>query len=164
MLTNDAVRLIANLQNENRRLKSKQTIMGSTVKTGSSSIGPLKITPLVAGTGSLSYYTVGTITMTLDPLDDGVTDPIMTFNIVCSTSSISGIDISNNAPQFPAGMGGFGFGFAVTSVSGNAAVAKYCLNHNYQQAEDGTPLYLYIFASGTSLLTYAEATWNNITT
>lgn len=164
MLTNDAVRLISNLKNENRRLKSKQTIMGSTVKTASSSIGPLKMTPLVAGTGSISYYTVGEISMTLQPLDDGVTDPIMTFNIVITTDQNNPLDTSKQAPQFPAGMGGFSFGCAVANVSGNSAVARYCLNHNYQQAEDGIPFYLFIYASGTSELTYAQATWNNITT
>ena len=144
------IRQISEIKKENRRLKSKQTILGSTVATASSAIGSIEIniargTPLTA--------VIGSLTARLEGLDGASINsaPMMTFNVLASTSANIIVGY-NDLQQYPA-QGGLSFNWAPASIT-DKGVAKinFILTLNYDIATKGGNIYLQLFASGPAVL------------
>lgn len=155
MLTNSMIRQISEIKKENRRLKSKQTILGSTVATGSSAIGPIDIN-IARGTPQNSVI-IGSLTARLEGLDGASIDsaPMMTFNVLASTSApiIAGY---NDLRQYPT-QGGLSFNWAPVSITDNGvAVINFILTLSYDIASKGGTIYLQLYASGPALLKSVE--------
>lgn len=152
MLTNSMVRQIAEIKKENRRLKSKQTILGSTVATASSAIGSIEI-KIASGT-SQNAVIIGTLTARLEGLDGASIDsaPMMAFNVLAGTSANIIVGY-NDLQQYPA-QGGLSFNWAPASITDKGvAVINFILTLNYDIATNGGKIYLQLFASGPALLT-----------
>ena len=151
MLTNSMVRQIAEIKKENRRLKSKQTILGSTVATASSAIGSIDIN-IARGTPQNSVI-IGSLTARLEGLDGASIDsaPMMAFNVLASTSANIIVGY-NDLQQYPA-QGGLSFNWAPASITDDGvAVINFILTLNYDIATNGGKIYLQLFASGPALL------------
>lgn len=151
MLTNSMVRQISEIKKENRRLKSKQTILGSTVATGSSAIGPMAI-KINSGTPQNSVIT-GTLTARLEGLDGASINsaPMMAFNVLAGTSDII-VAGYNDLQQYPA-QGGLSFNWAPASITDDGvAKINFILTLSYDIATKGGNIYLLLFASGPALL------------
>lgn len=155
MLTNSMVRKISEIKKENRRLKSKQTILGSTVATASSAIGSIVI-KIARGT-PLNAVIIGSLTAQLEGLDGASINsaPMMAFNVLASTSANIIVGY-NDLQQYPA-QGGLSFNWAPASITDKGvAVINFILTLNYDIATKGGNIYLQIFASGPALLKSVE--------
>lgn len=155
MLTNSMVRQISEIKKENRRLKSKQTILGSTVATASSAIGSIAV-KIARGTSQNSVV-VGSLTARLEGLDGASIDsaPMMTFNVLAGTSApiIAGY---NDLNQYPT-QGGLSFNWAPVSITDDGvAVINFVLTLSYDIASKGGTIYLQLYASGPALLKSVE--------
>lgn len=151
MLTNTMVRQIGEMQKENRRLKSKQTILGSTVATGSSATKVMAIN--ITGGIPQSAVIVGSMTVTLAGIDgaDINSAPMMSFNVIASASANIVLG-DNDLPQYPT-QGGLSFNWAPTSISDSGvAVINFILTLNYQLATQGGSVYFQLFASGPAII------------
>lgn len=151
MLTNSMIRQISEIKKENRRLKSKQTILGSTVATASSAIGSIEI-KIARGTPQNSVI-IGSLTARLEGLDGASINsaPMMAFNVLASTSANIIVGY-NDLQQYPA-QGGLSFNWAPASIT-DKGVAKinFILTLNYDIATKGGNIYLQLFASGPAVL------------
>lgn len=150
MLTNSMVRQIAEIKKENRRLKSKQTILGSTVATASSVIGPM---PINIAKGTPLGAVIGSLTARLEGLDGASIDsaPMMAFNVLAGTSTpiFAGY---NDLPQYPT-QGGLSYNWAPVSITDKGvAVINFILTLNSDIATNGGTIYLQLYASGPALL------------
>lgn len=159
MLTNDMVRKVSELQRENRRLKSRQTIMGSTVATGASS-SPVQAINIPAGT-PFGTSVVGKFTVTMTGIDGAsiTSAPMVAFNIIASTSSNIVVGTSD-LPQYPT-QGGLSFNYAPASMSNSGvATINFVLTLNYEISQQGGNIYYQVFSSGTALMSSVTAEWH----
>lgn len=150
MLTNSMVRKIAEIKKENRRLKSKQTILGSTVATASSNLGSIAIN---ISRGTPLGVVIGSLTARLEGLDGASIDsaPMMTFNVLASTSPNIFVGY-NDLPQYPT-QGGLSYNWAPVSITDDGvAVINFILTLNYDIAANGGNIYLQLYASGPAVL------------
>lgn len=155
MLTNSMVRQIAEIKKENRRLKSKQTILGSTVATASSAIGSIAIN-IARGTPQNAVI-IGSLTARLEGLDGASIDsaPMMAFNVLASTSANIIVGY-NDLQQYPT-QGGLSYNWAPVSITDKGvAVINFILTLNYDIATNGGNIYLQLFASGPAVLKSVE--------
>lgn len=151
MLTNSMVRQIGEIKKENRRLKSKQTILGSTVATASSATEPMAIN--IASGLPENAVIIGSLTARLEGLDGASIDsaPMMAFNVIASTSEHIVLG-ANDLPQYPT-QGGLSFNWAPASITDNGvAVINFILTLNYELATNGGSIYYQLFASGPAAL------------
>lgn len=151
MLTNTMVRQIGEIQKENRRLKSKQTILGSTVATGSSATDVMAIN--ITGGIPQNAVIVGSLTVTLTGIDGASINsaPMMAFNVIASTNANIVLG-DNDLPQYPT-QGGLSFNWAPSSISDSGvAVINFILTMNYELATQGGNIYFQLFASGPALI------------
>ena len=151
MLTNTMVRQIGEMQKENRRLKSKQTILGSTVATGSSATDVMAIN--IPGGILQNAVIVGSMTVTLTGIDGASINsaPMMAFNVIASTNANIVLG-DNDLPQYPT-QGGLSFNWTPSSISDNGvAVINFILTMNYELATQGGNVYFQLFASGPALI------------
>lgn len=151
MLTNSMVRQIAEIKKENRRLKSKQTILGSTVATASSVIGPMPVN--IAKSTPQNAVVIGSLTAHLEGLDGASIDsaPMMAFNVLAGTSTpiFPGY---NDLMQYPT-QGGLSYNWAPVSITDKGvAVINFILTLNYDIATKGGTIYLQLYASGPAVL------------
>ena len=145
------VRQIGEMQKENRRLKSKQTILGSTVATGSSATDVMAIN--IPGGIPQNAVIVGSLTVTLTGIDGASINsaPMMAFNVIASTNANIVLG-DNDLPQYPT-QGGLSFNWAPSSISDNGvAVINFILTMNYELATQGGNIYFQLFASGPALI------------
>lgn len=155
MLTNSMVRQIAEIKKENRRLKSKQTILGSTVATASSAIGSIAIN-IARGTPQNAVI-IGSLTARLEGLDGASINsaPMMAFNVLASTSANIIVGY-NDLQQYPT-QGGLSYNWAPVSITDKGvAVINFILTLNYDIATNGGNIYLQLFASGPAVLKSVE--------
>lgn len=151
MLTNSMVRQIGEIKKENRRLKSKQTILGSTVATASSATEPMAIN--IASGLPENAVIIGSLTARLEGLDGASINsaPMMAFNVIASTSGHIVLG-GNDLPQYPT-QGGLSFNWAPSSITENGvAVINFILTLNYDLATYGGSIYFQLFASGPAAL------------
>lgn len=151
MLTNSMIRQISEIKKENRRLKSKQTILGSTVATASSAIGSIEI-KIARGTPQNAVI-IGSLTAHLEGLDGASINsaPMMAFNVLAGTSANIIVGY-NDLQQYPT-QGGLSFNWAPASITENGvAVINFILTPNYDIATNGGNIYLQLFASGPAVL------------
>ena len=151
MLTNSMVRQISEIKKENRRLKSKQTILGSTVATASSATEATAIN--IASGLPENAVIIGSLTARLEGLDGESIDsaPMMAFNVMASTSDIIVLG-GNDLPQYPT-QGGLSFNWAPASITDNGvAVINFILTLSYDLATNGGNIYYQLFASGPAAL------------
>lgn len=151
MLTNSMVRQVAEIKKENRRLKSKQTILGSTVATASSAIGSIAIN-IARGTPQNAVI-IGSLTARLEGLDGASINsaPMMAFNVLASTSANIIVGY-NDLQQYPA-QGGLSYNWAPVSITDKGvAVINFILTLNYDIATNGGNIYLQLYASGPAVL------------
>ena len=151
MLTNSMIRQISEIKKENRRLKSKQTILGSTVATASSAIGSIEI-KIARGTPQNAVI-IGSLTARLEGLDGASINsaPMMAFNVLAGTSA-NIFPGYNDLQQYPT-QGGLSFNWAPASITDNGvAKINFILTLSYDIATNGGNIYLQLFASGPALL------------
>lgn len=151
MLTNSMVRQIAEIKKENRHLKSKQTILGSTVATASSATEATAIN--IASGLPENAVIIGSLTARLEGLNGASVNsaPMMAFNVIASTSPNIVLG-ANDLPQYPT-QGGLSFNWAPASITDNGvAVINFILTLNYELATNGGSIYFQLFASGPAAL------------
>lgn len=155
----NVVAYIRQIKAENRALKSKQVISGSTV-VATYNVNIIVDVQLPAGTGDINYVTVGTITLRLQGIDadgNGVPltySPIMTYRgfAYCEGSMLVGTPESGSAK----------FTLVPRSINGNIATLKFCLNHNYDMADRGVAVQVNVVCTGTGRVENYDFEYHNI--
>lgn len=162
-MSNNLSDQVKELLAENRRLKSKQTILGSTVPTGTSVIdGTVQFTADTSLFGQV--HIEGDIIIDLVGTNDETLDyvPLMMFSLQADTKPLT--SSGQGLPDYYSGAGGFSMGWAPININNTQATLRFIISPNFEMLQNKSTVYLRVRAGGTAMMNSMTVNWQQIVT
>lgn len=153
------VAYVRQIKAENRALKSKQIISGSTVVATYNDNVVVNV-QLPAGTGDVNYVTVGTITLRLQGINADGNGVPLTYSPVMQYSGFATSEGSTLAGTPESGSAKFTL--VPQSINGNVATLKFWLSHNYDMADRGVAVQVNVVCTGTGRIENYDVEYHHI--